>query len=204
MAWFREADLELDGDLWERFAAYEGICQAGPSAWHRFGDFAVAAFSDRPVEIHRDAQGLSHRDDGPAIVYADGWALNCWHGMSVPDDFFTWDLERVLAESNSEIRRAAIERIGWENVTSRLSLLASADDPGNPGHQITLYDLPREFQLYDAKARLLVVENASLDKGGHRRTFGLPVPAHHADPVAAAADLFGIPVAAYTQTVRAS
>ena len=205
LSWFRDhGHLDLAGDLWDRLAAYEGICGAGPSFWHRFGDITVAAFSDRPTEIHRDPQGNSHRDDGPAIVYADGWTLNLWHGVSVPDDFFAWDLDRALAEDNAEVRRCAIERIGWEQVTDRLTLVAAAPDPGNPGHDIALYDLPAELQLYDDRARLLVVHNASLDKGGHRRTFGLPVPASHADPIAAAADLFGIPAAAYAATARAS
>jgi len=168
-------------------------------------DHAVVAISDRPIELHRDNQGRSHRDDGPAIVYADGWTLNVWHGISVPDDFFTWDTARALAEKNSEIRRCAIERIGWENVTDRLILVSEAPDPGNEPHTIRLYDLPGDLaDMYEEPARILVVHNASLDKGGHRRSFGLPVPAEHTDPIAAAADLFGVPVAAYAALARAS
>ena len=47
--------------------------------------FANAVFfTERPSEIHLDAQKVPHRDDGPAIVYRDGWSVYAWNGKHVP------------------------------------------------------------------------------------------------------------------------
>ena len=165
----------------------------------------AAVLTDRPTLIDRDGQGNLHGESGPALTYADGYACHFWHGTAVPPDFYEWDITRVLQERNAEVRRCGIERIGWDAVIDRLELVAEAPDPGNAPHALRLYDMGAEFaDLYESPARILVCHNASLDKGGHRRVFGLPVPAHHTDPVSAAAELFGVPVAAYRALERAT
>ena len=205
LSWFRDVGrLELAGDLWERFAAYEAICGAGPSIWHRFGDQVVVAFSDRPTEIHVDAQGQSHGEDGPAIVYADGWFVNAWHGVVVPDRFFEWGIEDALKQDNAEVRRCGFERLGWEKVIERLTLVGECPDPGNKAHTLRLFEGSLLEDLWDAPARLLVAHNASVDKGGARRVFGLPVPADAVDPLQAAATLFDIAPEVYAELEYAS
>jgi hypothetical protein len=158
--------------------------------------------SELPTVINRDPLGQLHCEDGPAIAWA-GMSLNYWHGTHVPDDFFGWDVQRALKESNSEVRRCAIEYLGWDTVTDRMRLIATTDDPGNPGQQLALYDLGELRSLYEADARILLVSNASLDPGGTRRRYGLPVEGHHTDPVAAAASLFDVSTDTYKQLARA-
>ena len=161
--------------------------------------------TDQLETLNLDQSGRLHGEDGPAIVCRDGASYYCWHGLPVPDDFHSWGIERTLREPNAEIRRAAIERIRWENLTDGLNLVAIAPDPGNPPHELRLYDIPPDLRLAaNWEARVLVVQNASLDKGGRRRAFGLLVPARHDDPIEAAADLFGVSRAAYAETVRAA
>lgn len=63
---------------------------------------------------------------------------------------------------------------------------------------LRLYDLPDALRdAYDEPARILLCTNGSEERDGTRHQFGLVVPAHHTDPVAAAADLYGVPRAAY-------
>ncbi len=160
--------------------------------------------TDRPDTLHRDPQGRLHCETGPALRYRDGWAIHAIHGVRVPADLIEhgWDVARILEEGNAEVRRAAIELTGWEHFISDsgLTLVASAPDPGNPPHELELYDLPDRLRdMYDDQARILLCTNGSVEPDGTRRRYGLPVPAHHNDPVAAAADLYGWPVEAYRQ-----
>lgn len=198
LSFFRHV-AKLDLPIYDKWQHYEDAAlYGGPRMMHE--KFCIV--SDRQTSIHLDAGNQLHCEDGPAKTYGDGWALNYWHGIAVPEDFFSWDTKRVLAEENAEIRRCGIERIGWDQFTDQLTLVAEAPDPGNAPHLLRLFDLPEEFDLYDGEARILVAVNSSLDKGGHRRVFGLPVPAHHTDPVTAAAELFGVPRAAYVSLER--
>ena len=158
----------------------------------------AVVLTDRPRILRIDPQGRLHADGGPAIAYADGYALHAWHGPRVPADFWEWSLNRALSERNAEVRRCAIERVGWDKVTGRLTLVATAPDPGNAPHTLDLYYLPAEWaDLYDDESRLLLCTNGTVERDGTRRRFGLPVPVHHDDPIAAAADLYDMPVEAY-------
>ena len=180
----------------------EGLSLVARNAgwWWPMRDAAV--LTDRPETLHRDTQGRLHCTTGPALRYRDGWSIYAIHGVRVPADLIEtgWDVERVLREGNAEVRRAAIELTGWETFVSAagLTLIASAPDPGNAPHTLELYDLPDKLQdMYDDDARILLCTNGSVEPDGARRRYGLPVPARHDDPVAAAADLYGWPVEAY-------
>jgi hypothetical protein len=151
-----------------------------------------------------------HREDGPAISW-DGWALHYWHGVRVPADLVEgdgWAPGRILTERNTEVRRCAIEKRGWHRfvIDAGLRQVGAAEpDPGNPGQELRLYDLPDTLaRIYDEPARILVCSNASLDRDGTRRGFGLPVPAAISDPVTAAATTFGIGTEEYRSLQRAT
>ena len=55
------------------------------SVWWPFQTGAILA--ERPSELHVDENGFLHRDDGPAVVYRDGWRVYAWHGLAVPEDW---------------------------------------------------------------------------------------------------------------------
>ena len=162
----------------------------------------AAILTDRPDTLHRDPQGRLHCTTGPALRYRDGWGVYVVHGVRVPADLIEdgWDVQRVLSEGNAEVRRVAIELTGWERFihAAGMRLVASAPDPGNSPHTLELYDLPDRLRgMYEDEARILLCTNGSVEPDGTRRRYGLPVPASHDDPVAAAADLYGLPVEAY-------
>ena len=194
---FRQLDVEGAQKI-------SGLAQVARNAGWWFPMKDVVVLTERPTELHRDPQGRLHNEAGPAIRYPDGWGLWMWHGTRVPQDLIEkgWGLKQIFEERNSEIRRCAIEKIGWDVFIqeSGLKMVASCPDPGNPPYHLALYDLPEEFEdMYDDHARILLCVNGSEERDGTRRRFGLPVPAHHSDPVEAAADLYGWPVAAYRQ-----
>jgi hypothetical protein len=155
--------------------------------------------------IARDKDGRLHNADGPAVLYRDGFAVHAWHGTRVPPDLIEpgWSIERIFTEDNAEIRRCAIERLGWPEFITASGMTQVGDavpDPGNAPHELSLWDLPERLRdTYDEPARVLLCTNGSLERDGSRHRFGLIVPARHADPVAAAADLYGVPAELYAE-----
>jgi len=146
--------------------------------------------TDRQSEIHFDTEDRLHSGTGPALAWRDGHALYAWHGLKVPKEAVTgeWSTDDILRQSNTEVRRAAIEIRGWDRFIEEADLNIAAgpvDDPGNPGQTLTLYDIPR--QIYGEPVRVLLCANGTIEKDGSRRRFGLTVPAEISDPVEAAA-----------------
>lgn len=201
-----------------------GLARYAPDDARRLGLFAELARStgwwwpgegrcvmaERPTGIHTEplpggfhgALRL-HRDDGPAVRFADGTQVHVLHGTHVPAWVITAPtVERIHAEANIEVRRSAIERIGWGAYIEQAGLrpVATTGDPGNPGSDLHLYDVPRE--LWGRPARLLLVVNGSVEPDGTRRRYGLSVPAHFDDPVAAAGWSYGLSGEQYTRLAR--
>lgn len=85
----------------------------------------VVVFQDRPESIRFDEQKRLHCEDGPAILYRDGFGIYSWHGITVPSE---WIMNKgelspktALTWDNIEQRRAACEIIGWAKVLRELN-----------------------------------------------------------------------------------
>lgn len=205
--WFAHHGLEDEVEPLQPLIRYS---QAAGWCWMHAG-FTV--ISDRPATLHDESTPGSefgrrlHNETGPSVTYRDGWGLYHWHGQLVPE----WVIEdctvdRIASEANTEIRRCAIERYGWDRYLEHLGLVPVdvADDPGNPGHTLSLYTIPDAHQVYEEPVRMLVMENASLDRDGTRRTFAETVPDTIDSAIEAAAWQFDIPVDEYRSMVRAT
>ncbi|WP_329079763.1 MULTISPECIES: DUF6745 domain-containing protein [unclassified Streptosporangium] len=163
----------------------------------------VCVISERPVAVHTEVSGDDgqvrlHCADGPALRYADGWDVHAWHGTRVPSWVVTDpSVRRIEREANVEVRRCAIEHIGWASYIDQagLRLVASAPDPGNPGSELRLYDLRKE-------TRVLMVVNGSVERDGRRRRYGLTVPGFLEDPIAAAGWTYGLSAEQYSLLLR--
>jgi hypothetical protein len=152
--------------------------------------------TERPTAVHHDRLGRLHAPDGPALAWADGVEVHAWRGSPVPADLVEgdgWEVPRVLAEPDAELRRCAVERRGRDRFVAEAGLpqVGPAEpDPGNPGRELRLHELPAG--VHGTAARVLVCENGSPDPDGTHRRFGLPVPLDVPDPTSAAAWTYGI------------
>ena len=70
----------LDGLILKQFKIFEALYQ---TCWCVWWGGNVVAISDRPIEIHCDDVGELHHENGPSIVFRDGWQLHHRHGVSV-------------------------------------------------------------------------------------------------------------------------
>ncbi|MBF6426380.1 hypothetical protein GV791_25325 [Nocardia cyriacigeorgica] len=183
--------------LWELWADVTAAC--GP--WWPGEHHCVV--TERPQLLATEPAGdfgevRLHRADGPAVRYGDGWELYFWHGTHVPAWVITDPTaDAIDRENNAEVRRCAIESLGWpaylEEAGTRL--MAMAPDPGNHGFELMLYDAPRN-------QRVLVAVNGSVERDGTRRRYGLTVPGYFTDPVDAAAWTYGLTGAQYAQLLH--
>ena len=180
----------------------------GAGWWWPHTDYVIV--SDRPTSISRERIGPDgwgshqlHDATGPSIAWGDEWQLWHWHGTQVP----SWVIEaptlgRIGAETNTEIRRCAIESYGWGRYLADVGAVPVSvePDPGNPGQVLALHDLPE--QIYAEPVRLLVMSNGSLDRDGSRRQFAETVPATCATAVEAAAWQYDVSPEMYRQLAR--
>jgi hypothetical protein len=154
----------------------------------------VVILGSRPSQLHCDARGDLHSATGMALAYPGGSGVWSWHGRRVPEWVITSpDVKRIARERNVEIRRCAIESLGWDRFVREARLQPAgedAPDPGNPGGRLRLYDVPE--RLWGSRARLLTCLNGTAERDGTRRSYGLTVPADISDPVQAAAWTYGL------------
>jgi hypothetical protein len=82
MTSFMSSEFNIDGIDREKlikFAPMETLVKScGWSWWNK----DVLAISDRPLKINFDSNGLLHSNDGPAIIYPDGWSIYAKQGES--------------------------------------------------------------------------------------------------------------------------
>jgi hypothetical protein len=188
-------------DLWTALARSCGW-------WWPYGN--VCVISERPALVKTEtwdaARGTVrlHSASGPAMRFRDGWPVYAWRGRQVP----AWvveepTVERIAGEGNVEVRRCAIESLGWEKFTGQLlaeQRPAVAPDPGNPGQDLFLYEVPE--RLWGTRVKLLLCTNGSAERDGARRRYGLTVPVHIKDPVEAAAWTAGLTKSEYALMQR--
>jgi hypothetical protein len=189
---------------------YVWAALAASAGWWWPGE-GLCVMAERPVEVHTEPLAGSHhgelrlhRADGPAIGFADGFGANVLHGTLVPEWVLSGPTPRLIrAEPNVEVRRSAIERLGWDAYLrdGGLTLAASCPDPGNPGAALELYDdIPDEGR--GAPGRILVVTNGTPEPDGRRRRYGISVPGHLDNPVDAAAWTYGLTGELYATLTR--
>ena len=157
-SFFREiCNLELAGDLWERGKAYEATMESA-CWWYPHRDFIMVC--ERPSIIERELTNPEqprgwgshrlHREDGPAVAWADWFGVYAVHGVQIPfskryivdqPDLIT--VEAIDKEENAEIRRVMINRFGMARYLTESG-------------SIVVHELPESYSLKGLrKARLL-------------------------------------------------
>jgi len=141
--------------------------------------------SDFPEVLKVDEQNRPHCENGPSHRWRDGWSLYHWHGVRVPSEWIEarhkLTPEIAIGQKNAELRRAACEIIGWDNIIVRLNaevIDADADPEIGTLLRVDLPDAPRE--------QFLRVQC------GTGRLFALPVPPTMKTAIEAQSWLWGL------------
>ena len=141
--------------------------------WRSCGWFFVfdglVVCAERPTVVSFDDERRLHSETGPAVAFADGWAVHAWHGQRIPSEWIEKRDEltpqTAITWANVEQRRAACEIVGWARVLEGLHARV-VDEDANPYIGTLLrVDLPDSPEEQFLKVTC-----------GTGRTFALPVP----------------------------
>ncbi|MBH0776045.1 hypothetical protein IT779_07065 [Nocardia sp. NEAU-351] len=166
---------------------HEAAVIAGETGWW-WPYEKVAVLSERPTELHRDEAGRLDSGAGPALAYADGFALHAWRGMPVPAEFLedlrTLTAERIRTEENAELRRVMLEFYGYDRYL---------DESGaRPIHRDETGVLWRIELDGDEDVVMVEVVNSTPEPDGTSRTYWLRVPPDTSTARAGVAWTFGL------------
>ena len=164
LSFFRHvAKLELP--IYAKFDPWEKATIHG--SW-RIMHTEFCIVSDRPEVLTVDDQRRPHNANGPFCKWRDGSRLYSWHGIRVP----AWCIEQkdkitketILAETNTEIRRAMCEIVGWDRAMEMFGgKIIDADE---------CLGLPRsliETTIAGEKVHLLRMTNGTVENGVRRQ-----------------------------------
>jgi hypothetical protein len=111
---------ECGQPIHESLVALADIAKQTSLCW----SFSTAIlFCETPAEIHRNAKGELHRENGPALVYRDGWSVYALKGKLtdplafLPADQITFD----LIQRNPDQKKLLIKRYGRERYKQELA-----------------------------------------------------------------------------------
>jgi hypothetical protein len=166
---------------------------------HWWWPFARAVIlCERPTALHLDEHGRLHHGDGPALAYADGFALYRWRGVAIPEGFArtlaALTPEVIRAERNLELRRIMLEHYGHERyIVDSGAKPVQEDETG----RLWRVDLPR-----DEPVTMVEVVNSTAEPDGTFKTYWLRVPPHTPTARAAVAWTFGLTEEEYRPRVQ--
>lgn len=180
LSFFRHI-AKLDLPAYENFQHYETAAEH--SSW-RWMHSKFCIISDRPEILKWDDRHRPHCADGPSHRWRDGWEVYHWHGVRVPRQVVmsaeTITTTQVDAESNQEIKRVMIERMGAERyVRDGGAREAHRDETG------ILWKRAEEWAAVE-------VVNGSKEPDGSRKTYFLQVPPEMRTATEAVAWTYGL------------
>ncbi|MGW0183670.1 DUF6745 domain-containing protein [Nocardia sp. NPDC003345] len=179
-------------------SALEGLAAVAREAgwWWPYENLAVIA--ERPTALHRDEAGRLDRADGPAVGYADGFALYAWRGMPVPGEFLaelaSLTTDRIRTEENAELRRVMLEYYGYERYL--------AESGAEPLQRDETGILWRIAMTGDEDVVMVEVVNSTPEPDGTSRTYWLRVPPATRTAREGVAWTFGLGAAEYAPVAQ--
>lgn len=100
----------------ENFNKYRNLLWAG--VWDCICLDEKAFVIRRPELVSQDTNQRLHAEKGPALRFRDGFEVYVWHGVLLNERMImrpeSYTRDELMLETNSEIRRAFCERVGFE------------------------------------------------------------------------------------------
>lgn len=104
----------------------QGLTQIAEHAGWWLPHQHICWMAERHRRVCRNGAGQLHNDAGPAVEYPDGFAIWALHGVRVPPELVQTPAEQMdprllLTDTNAEVRRERVRKIGIERVCAALT-----------------------------------------------------------------------------------
>ena len=88
----------------------------------------VIRIGDYMIQLSLDSEQRLHAEAEPAITWANGYGLYCYHGVTLPEKYGKlppreWQAQWILSENNAELRRVLIQSIGYARICTELQAI---------------------------------------------------------------------------------
>lgn len=190
----------------------------------RFNGPNLLLTSTQPTWVERDRDDLVHCADGPARVWEDGSATYAWRGTLAPVAWFpqpslSWveartgmpallprqspyalpSAREALQTANVELRRVAIEMVGWDSILNNLRAVVVDKDPDPQVGTLVRVRIPPPSEWFNAPSEEHMFLRVQCGTG---RSFALPVPPEMKTARQANAWTYGLEPEEYAPEVR--
>ena len=120
--------------------------------WNPFTN--IVFICERPERQAVDARGFLHHETGPALLCRDSWPVYALHGVRMKAEHVETPAEciapeTVLAETNADVRRELIRKVGVERMLSKLSHKVLDRKRGYRGESSIISTNPNEPVMYE-------------------------------------------------------
>jgi hypothetical protein len=174
--------------LYEAAGMASGLARIARSAgwWWPYENTVI--LTERPLALRLDDQDRLHHGDGPAVAYADGFALYSWRGTPLTTEFghrlAATTPQSIRAEENAELRRMMVE-----HYTPERFLQESGAEPVQQDEAGKLWriDMPSDESIV-----LVEVVNSTPEPDGTFNIYFLRVPPTTQTAKAGVAWTFGL------------
>ncbi len=123
---FEEVGVEIDSELYAKYKTWEATSQIG--CIYPMEEYTIV--SEKPTEIHLNADNRLHRDGGPALTYAGRGDLKVYslNGVRVPEYIAVTpeeklDLDYYKTITNADVKAEFVRKAGIERFKSLGKLL---------------------------------------------------------------------------------
>lgn len=145
---------------WEKCAKLSGF---------RYVHEEFCMVSERPIKLSVDAQNRPHSNGSPSHIWRDGFFINFWHGVRLPNDIWSTQLtiEKISSEKNAEVKRTMMEIYGMDKYLDDCGanpIDQTIDQHGNP---VELFMLP------NSQLPIVRVVNSSPEPDGSFKNYVL-------------------------------
>lgn len=116
----KELKVKIDSNILKKYNYIRKTHKIGLT--FPFDDICIVC--EKPIHINRKGK-IVHCDNGPAILYRDGFSVYILNGVRMKKEYVEtpWNLldpKIVIKETNAEVRRELVRKIGIERLIDKL------------------------------------------------------------------------------------